>query len=62
MINLFEIQPGDRLVLVGGVTGTVVENFGDGQWVSFRADGSDPDDEPELVHSQDIARHQAGTG
>lgn len=60
MIDLFQIQPGDRLVLVGGATGVAVENFGDGQWVSFRADGADPEEEPELVHSQDITAHEAG--
>ncbi len=55
MINLYHMQQGDRLRLKDGRTGAVVENMGDGQWVEVRLDGQDELEEPELVHSQDIA-------
>lgn len=55
MINLYQVQPGDRLRLLDGRTGTVVENMGDGQWVEVRFAEQGEHEEPELVHSQDIA-------
>lgn len=55
MINLYHVQPGDRLRLLDGRTGSVVENMGDGQWVEVRFAEQDEHEEPELVHSQDIA-------
>lgn len=55
MINLYHVKPGDRLRLLDGRTGAVVENMGDGQWVEVRFVGQDDDEEPELIHSQDIA-------
>lgn len=49
MINLYEINPGDQLVIKGGRKVVCVENMGDGQWVEVEdSTGS------ELVHSQDI--------
>lgn len=55
MINLYHVQPGQRLKLKDGRTGDVVENMGDGQWVEVRLSDQDAGDDPELVHSQDIA-------
>jgi hypothetical protein len=53
MINLNTVKPGERAVLKDGRTGVVVENMGDGQWLEVRFPDA-PDDEPELVHSQDL--------
>lgn len=55
MINLYHVLPGQRLKLKDGRTGDVVENMGDGQWVEVRLSDQDAGDDPELVHSQDIA-------
>ncbi len=55
MINLLDAKPGDRVYLIDGRTGEVVENMGDGQWLEVRVDDGAPDAEAELVHSQDIA-------
>lgn len=55
MINLYHVKAGERVRLKDGRIGEVVENIGDGQWVEVRFGGEAPDEEPELVHSQDIA-------
>ena len=52
MMNLLEVVPGARLRTVTGREGAVVENIGDGQWLKVRFP---EDDEPELIHAQDIA-------
>lgn len=50
-VNLLDVVEGQVLRLKNGQTGKVTENMGDGQWVELRCDG---EDEPRLVHSQDI--------
>ena len=54
MINLYSVKPGDRVSLKDGRTGQVVENMGDGQWLEVSFPEA-PDEEPELVHSQDLS-------
>jgi hypothetical protein len=49
MINLYDIQIGDVVLLKNGKSGTCTENMGDGQWIEVEID-----DEPTLIHSQDI--------
>lgn len=55
MINLLDVKPGATVHLNDGRTGTVVENMGDGQWLEVRFPDQADGDEPELIHSQDIA-------
>lgn len=51
MINLYEIEPGDILIIKGDRQVECTENMGDGQWLEVTgADGH------ELVHSQEIIR------
>lgn len=52
MINLYKVKEGEKVRLNDGRVGVVVENMGDGQWLEVSFEG---EDEPELVHSQDIA-------
>lgn len=52
MINLYEIQPGDMLIIKGGRTVTCTENIGDGQWVEVEDESGS-----ELIHSQDVIEH-----
>ncbi|WP_333499299.1 hypothetical protein [Kluyvera sp. CHPC 1.2972] len=49
MINLYEVKPGDKLLIKDGRQVECIENMNDGQWLEVAgADGS------ELIHSQDI--------
>lgn len=50
--DLLSIEAGSGIKLHDGRTGVVDENMGDGQWLNVVFDG---EDDPELVHSQDIA-------
>ncbi|MCK9913270.1 hypothetical protein MXD81_29225 [Microbacteriaceae bacterium K1510] len=50
--DLMKVPPEAVIKLLDGRRGVVVENMGDGQWLSCRLDGEDDD---ALVHSQDIA-------
>lgn len=52
MINLYEIKPGDKLIIKGGRHVVCVENMGDGQWVEVEDSSG-----RELIHSQDIVEH-----
>lgn len=52
MINLYEIKPGDKLVIKGGRQVVCIENMGDGQWVEVEDSNG-----RELIHSQDIVEH-----
>lgn len=57
MINVISIAAGAKVALASGATGEVVENIGDGQWLSVRYLTS-PDEsivgEEELCHASDI--------
>jgi hypothetical protein len=58
MINLIALSPGTVVNLITGDTAVVVENMGDGQWVSVRyLTTRDPAlaGIEELCHAQDIA-------
>ena len=55
MINLMNVKVGAIVHLNDGRKGTVTENMGDGQWLEVRLSEQAADDEPELIHSQDIA-------
>ena len=55
MINLLDVAIGAVVHLIDGRTGTVVGNMGDGQWLEVRFADQSKDEEPELIHSQDIA-------
>lgn len=55
MINLNDVRAGDRVRLKDGRSGKVVENMGDGQWLEVHFDDDAAQDEPDLVHSQDLA-------
>ncbi|EFN0218406.1 hypothetical protein HNH53_002925 [Escherichia fergusonii] len=49
MINLYEIKPGDLLVIKNGRQVEYSENMNDGQWIEvISSEGN------ELIHSQDI--------
>jgi preprotein translocase subunit YajC len=52
MINLYEIKPGDKLLIKGGRQVVCVENMEDGQWIEIEDSNG-----RELVHSQDIVEH-----
>jgi len=58
MLNLMTLEVGTVLKLINGATVEVVENLGDGQWVTVKylkaADGALIGQE-EMCHSQDIA-------
>ncbi|WP_343077619.1 hypothetical protein [Pseudomonas sp.] len=55
MINVISIDPGTKLALITGALVEVVENVGDGQWLSVKpVDDNSSDDEAELVHASDI--------
>ena len=54
MINLYEIEVGDRITTKKGRVGICTENMGDGQWIEIDTEG-----ELELVHSQDITLVEA---
>lgn len=57
MINVIAIEPGTQLKLVTGSLAEVVENVGDGQWLSVRYLESDDAalvGEEELVHASDV--------
>lgn len=56
MINMFDLKPGDRIVLHGGLEAEVVENMDDGMWVQVRKTEDGPGAEAELCHAQDIVR------
>lgn len=62
MINLLDVKAGTVVYLKDGRSGTVVENMGDGQWLEVRFPEQADDDEPELIHSQDIADIPDGEG
>lgn len=49
MINLYDIEVGQKIILKNGNEGICTENMGDGQWIEIEIQG-----EPNLVHSQDI--------
>ncbi len=55
MMNLLDVKIGAVVRLQDGRTGVVIENMGDGQWLEVRLSDQAADDEPELIHSQDIA-------
>ena len=49
MIILYDVNPGDKLLIKDGPQVECIENMNDGQWLEVAgADGS------ELLHSQDI--------
>lgn len=51
MINLYEIKPGDLLVIKNGRQVECSENMNDGQWIEvISSEGN------ELIHSQDILK------
>ena len=50
--DLMKVPVGAVVKLLDGRKGAVLENMGDGQWLSCRLDG---EDDEVLVHSQDIA-------
>ncbi len=57
MINVISMEAGTRLKLNSGMSAEVVENVGDGQWLSVRyLDGLDKEivGVEELVHASDI--------
>lgn len=57
MINVIAIEPGTRLRLITGSLAEVVENVGDGQWLSVRyieAEDTSLVGEEELVHASDV--------
>jgi len=57
MINVIAIEPGTQLKLVTGSLAEVVENVGDGQWLSVRyleSDDASLVGEEELVHASDV--------
>lgn len=57
MLNLIELQEGQRVRMRSGAIGEVIENIGDGIWVQLRfVGGSDSAavEEEELVHCEDI--------
>lgn len=55
MINVITIEPGSKVQLITGAVMVVVENIGDGQWLSVKpADLNVPDEDAELVHASDI--------
>lgn len=57
MINVIAIEPGTRLKLVTGALAEVVENVGDGQWLSVRyvqADDASLVGVEELIHASDV--------
>jgi preprotein translocase subunit YajC len=49
MINLYDINEGDQVILKNGSIGTCTENMSDGQWIEIEANG-----DTILVHSQEI--------
>lgn len=49
MINLYEIKPGDLLVIKNGRQVECSENMNDGQWIEVISNEGN-----ELIHSQDI--------
>ena len=57
MINVISIEAGTRVKLTTGAIGEVVDNVGDGQWLSIRYISA-PDEsivgEEELCHASDI--------
>jgi hypothetical protein len=58
MINLIGLAPGTVVNLITGDTAVVVENMGDGQWVSVRyltTSNATLVGIEELCHAQDIA-------
>lgn len=60
MINVFDIKPGERLSLRGGIVAKVVENMDDGMWLQVEY-LEVPGDEAqvgtvELCHAQDIVK------
>lgn len=57
MINVFDLQPGNRLELTDGRQVVVEENMEDGMWVSVR---DEENDDVELAHAQDILRIAEG--
>ena len=57
MINVISMEAGTRLKLNSGMSAEVIENIGDGQWLSVRyLDGPDMEivGVEELVHASDI--------
>jgi hypothetical protein len=50
MLNLMNIQPGQIIRLKAGTNAEVVENVGDGMWLSVRFESGDE----ELVFCEDI--------
>lgn len=52
MINLLDVQVGDRISLTNGAIVEVVENIGDGQWLMVR--GAEPASDDELCHAADM--------
>jgi hypothetical protein len=58
MLNLMQLQSGQKLELRNGAIGEIVENMGDGIWVLFRflssSAGGAPVGEEELVHCEEI--------
>jgi hypothetical protein len=57
MINILDLEPGDRLVLRESITAEVTQNMEDGMWVEVRyLDAPKEADRGliELCHAQDI--------
>ena len=55
MISLLDVEAGDTVHLIDGRAGFVVQNMGDGQRIEVRFPEQDDGEEPELIHSQDVA-------
>ena len=64
IVNLFEVEPGQKVGLYGGATAEVVSNPKDGVWLFVRYLTS-PDDpgqvgEEDMVFAQDVLELLAG--
>ncbi|MDM0015358.1 hypothetical protein QTH87_23145 [Variovorax sp. J22P168] len=51
MLNLMNVQVGDRIRLKDGSVAEVVENIGDGIWLQLRSPGAADE---ELVHCEEM--------
>lgn len=59
MINVLDIQVGQRLLLQGGISAEVVENMEDGMWLQVKyleSPNADDVGSVELCHAQDILK------
>lgn len=54
MINVFHLEPGDRIRLKSGVVAEVTENGKDGQWIEVRYLSPEPGEPGELCHADEI--------